>query len=716
MKVALLFIMLLSVQSFLYAQQFASWKSNELILDNGFIKRTIVHEESKLITNSLTIKGSVLNFNTKDSKEFSFLLDGKYYDGSSGWRLINFAAANDVRQGNGATIHLSSIGALNIELQITYLLYPRLPVIRKQVKILNRSGKEIMIESLDIEKLKPGFSFIESVVYANYGRQKHLSTYIGNWDDPVVAVHSYAENAGILLGNEAPGVLKRTDYNVTRDRANIGLTHTNDTYPFRKYLRAGESWTSPRVFIIPYAKSADPWLTMNNELADFQRRHMGFRIFENKKRPVFMYNNYRPFGSEFNDTLLISLAKAAAESGIRQFEVDCGWHTTEGNIGKKVEWIANTGDWLVDKRKFPNGLEPVLDIVRRLGMEPGLWMSVGSAAGTSNVFKQHPEWAALDKNGRPSDLHDPSSYNWDLNTMCFGTGWKEYTKNKILELVKEHDLKFLKLDLTVATSAYLIDNERAGCYAANHPHHKDRAESFIVIYERLFELFDELHKEAPDLYIDCTFETAGKLQLIDYAFLEHAEGNWLTNISEPFPVGAYRVRNLTWWKSPAVPASSLIIGNLTMDNPDFINELKTLIGSFPIVLGDPRKISKQGRAAIKKWGDWMVYMQHTYQYDLYRQDLPGFGEPVEGGWDGWSRINKDTQAGGMVGVFRQGSLDDSRTISVPGLNKNKKYVVKIAPGNIIVAGMSGKDLEEKGFRVKMDKRYDSKLYEIQMVN
>ena len=208
-------------------------------------------------------------------------------------------------------------------------------------------------------------------------------------------------------------------------------------------------------------------------------------------------------------------------------------------------------------------------------------------------LKQHPEWAALDKNGRPSDLHDPSSYNWDLNTMCFGTGWKEYTKNKILELVKEHDLKFLKLDLTVATSAYLIDNERAGCYAANHPHHKDRAESFIVIYERLFELFDELHKEAPDLYIDCTFETAGKLQLIDYAFLEHAEGNWLTNISEPFPVGAYRVRNLTWWKSPAVPASSLIIGNLTMDNPDFINELKTLIGSFPIVLGDPRKLSNR---------------------------------------------------------------------------------------------------------------------------
>ncbi len=177
------------------------------------------------------------------------------------------------------------------------------------------------------------------------------------------------------------------------------------------------------------------------------------------------------------------MAKAAAESGIRQFEVDCGWHTAYGNIGKKVEWIANTGDWLVDKMKFPNGLKPVFDTVRKLGMEPGLWISVGSAASASRVFKDHPEWAMLDKKGLPGNMHDIS--DWDLNTMCFGTGWKDYIKNKILELVKDYGLKFVKLDLSVITSAYIIDPERSGCYATNHPNHKDRTESFIVIYDPL---------------------------------------------------------------------------------------------------------------------------------------------------------------------------------------------------------------------------------------
>ena len=111
----------------------------------------------------------------------------------------------------------------------------------------------------------------------------------------------------------------------------------------------------------------------------------------------------------------------------------------------------------------------------------------------------------------------------------------------------------------------------------------------------------------------------------------------------------------------------------------------------------------------------MVYMQHKYQYDLYRQDLPGFGEPVEGGWDGWSRINSDKKSGGIVGVFRHGSLDDTRIISIPGLIKDKYYYIKLAPTNKIVAKMSGDDLERKGFKVKLQDAYDGQLYEIEMI-
>ena len=695
------------------AQDFASWNNNILKLNNGLVNREIIIDNGIIRTKTLKITGSDINFNSEDSKEFSLIIDGTQCDGHSGWDLISFVSASDIRQGSGATVRLKGTSKFSgIEVDITYLLYPDLPVIRKEITLLNNTGKEIMIESFDIEKLLLGFNYVEAVSYTNYGRQKHLSTYVGDWDDPVIAVHSYSQNAGILLGNESPGVLKRTAYNTDYNNADIGLTHKDEKYPFRKYIKNNDRWTAPMVFVIPYAGSNDPWKIMNTSLSDFVRRHMGLRINEIKKRPTVMYNNYVPFDDRFNDTLIVSLAKAASECGVKQFEIDCGWHTAQDNIGKKVSWVANTGDWIVDKTKFPNGLKPVFDEIRKAGMEPGLWISVGSAASASKVFKDHPEWAVRDESGRSVNLHSAGDY--DLNTMCFGTEWSGYIKKKILDLVHEVGLSFVKLDLTIATSAYITDYKKSGCSAKDHPYHKDREESLIVIYERVFKLFDELHAEAPDLYIDCTFETEGKLQLIDYAFCQHAEGDWLTNIGEPFPVGAFRIRNLTWWKSPALPASSFIIGNLQMDSPEFIHELKTLIGSFPIVLGDLRKLSEEKKTEIRLWTDWISEMQKKYNYDLFRQDLPSFGEPTEGAWDAWSRINTDTREGGIVGIFRQGSLDDQRMVSVPGLDKNKSYIIRSAPSGEELAKMTGKELEENGFLVRMSQKYDSKLFEIKL--
>lgn len=707
----LFFILLCHAFSASVAQDYATFFPDSLELNNGTVSRAIKFKDGAITTRRITVKSDSMDFTGRKSKEFSLLINGKYYDGHSGWTLMAMANTHDDHQGKGAVIKLGGKKELaGLEIELSYLLYPDLPVIRKQIKFTNKAAKEFRIESLDIELLQIGFSYVESVTYANYGRQKHLSTYIGNWDDPLVAVHNYSLNAGILLGNESPGVLKRTAYNTGYNNVEIGLTHNRDDYPFRKYIKSGASWNSPRIFIIPYVNRSDPWKVMNGALADYLRRHMGLRINEIAKRPDVMYNNYVPFYDQFNDTLLLQLAETAAETGITQFEIDCGWYVAKDNIGKNEDWMVNTGDWIVDKKKFPNGLKPVFNRIKALGMEPGLWISVGSAAGKSAVFQQHPEWAIRNEKGKTVDRHNP--FVLDLNTMCFGTNWKGYIKKKILDLVKDDGLGFVKLDLSVVTSAYITDTKQAGCSAKDHPYHKDREESLMVMYERLFELFDELHAAAPNLYIDCTFETAGKLQLVDYAFLQHAEGNWLTNIQQPFPVSAFRLRNLTWWKSPVIPASTFIVGNLEMDSKEFIQELKSLIGSFPVVLGDLRKLTPERKGEIRAWTDWIKLMKKKYNYDLYRQDLPALGEPTDGAWDGWSRINTDTKSGGIIGIFKQGSLDNERTISIPGLAKDQRYDIIASPGIQVIATLTGRELEEQGFKVQLPDKYDARLFEI----
>ncbi|HPI73334.1 MAG TPA: alpha-galactosidase, partial [bacterium] len=169
---------------------------------------------------------------------------------------------------------------------------------------------------------------------------------------------------------------------------------------------------------------------------------------------------------------------------------------------------------------------------------------------------------------------------------------------------------------------------------------------------------------------------------------------------------------MAWWRSPAIPAASLVIGNPRMDDPDALLYLKSLAGTLPIMLGDPRQLSKATRAEFKRYADWLRQMQNRYDYMMYRQDLPGLGEPAAGAWDGWARINTDTRSGGIVGVFRHGAIEQSRKIAVPYLDAGRRYRILSAPEGRPVATMSGHELMNKGFTVQGNRLYDGWLFEI----
>ena len=423
---------------------------------------------------------------------------------------------------------------------------------------------------------------------------------------------------------------------------------------------------------------------------------------------------FRPCYQQFihyRQTLIKDLADAAAECGIEEFIIDDGW---QRNFNPGKDRGGPVGDWLINETKFPNGLSPVFNYMKEKGLKPGLWISIGSAHESAKVYADHEEWFVKDKEGNLANLH--SDWDGGLRTSCFSTDWPDYIKSKIIGLVKDHGLEYTKLDFAIVTSAYMVNPDRSGCYATNHPYHKDHNESFLNNYQRLLNLFDDLHNEAPDLFIDCTFETVGKLQLIDYATVKHAEGDWLSNFEAPSPFGALRVRNMAWWRTPVIPAGACVIGNLILDSKDLEFDLLSLVGTLPIMLGDPRKLSDNERQMLKSWSIWLRKMQERYNYMVYRQDLPCFGEPTEGHWDGWARINTDTQEGGIIGVFRQGAIEKSRLITINWLKSDQKYAVINAMDGDILQEMTGDQLKNEGFRVSMEREYQGKIFEIKRID
>lgn len=631
-------------------------------------------------------------------EEFSFLMNGKKITGKSGWEFVN---ANSNIEGEVETNQIVLLGstALNkdLEITITYVSVQNLPVVRKKIELKNTGSQEIKIESFDVESLNIPWGNTHNIVYQNYGRYKTIGPYVGDWNDPLIISHDPVFSHGIVVGNEAPGVLKRTSVCLDGRTLTAGLTHSGQDFAFRKWLKPKESWESTWVFTGLYS-GKDPRQIVDDEVSEFVRKYMGIRLAEIPEKPTFVYNTWNPFRRDVNEKLIFELADAAAECGVEEFIIDDGWQ-------------VGFGDWEIDYEKFPNGLKPVFDHIKSRGMKPGLWLSMGAASTDSKVFKEHPEWFAKYKDGNFVNLHDGGT---DRFSACFTTGWKNYIRDKILNLVTENGLEYVKLDFAILTSAYRFDAEVSGCFAENHAH-KDREESYLEIYRAAWNMYDELHAAAPDLFIDCTFETMGKLQLIDFDMCKHAEGNWLSNFEEEAPLGSVRVRQMSWWRSPVIPATALVIGNQSLDDNDALFSYKSLCGSLPIMLGDPRKMEHEKQQQFKQLANWMRAMENKHQIMLFRQDLPGFGEPEHGSWDGFQRINTETQSGGIIGVFKQFSEVDERWVTVKLLDPDKKYAVILAPTGEKILETTGLLLEKKGFKVVFNDDFQGELYEVSQI-
>lgn len=80
------------------------------------------------------------------------------------------------------------------------------------------------------------------------------------------------------------------------------------------------------------------------------------------------------------------LADLAASVGIERFVLDDGW------FRHRRDDTAGLGDWYVDEDVWPQGLHPLVDHVRGLGMEFGLWFEPEMVNLDSDLARAHPDW------------------------------------------------------------------------------------------------------------------------------------------------------------------------------------------------------------------------------------------------------------------------------------------------------------------------------------
>ena len=155
-------------------------------------------------------------------------------------------------------------------------------------------------------------------------------------------------------------------------------------------LAAGESLSTPDMLATCSAEGANGVSWAFHRAI---RARMTWPDGAMKPRPVHL-NTWEGFYFDHDLDALKELSDAAAKVGIERFVLDDGW------FKGRDDDTSSLGDWVVDARKYPDGLAPLADHVVALGMEFGLWVEPEMINPDSDLYHAHPEWA-LHIAGRP---------------------------------------------------------------------------------------------------------------------------------------------------------------------------------------------------------------------------------------------------------------------------------------------------------------------------
>ncbi|MBR9999650.1 MAG: alpha-galactosidase [Cyclobacteriaceae bacterium] len=696
------FPMLMGIPSGIFAQETRIVylpSTHEFILSNRLFERKLRIDinESKIESTSFRHAISGHEYILPDSREFSFSVNGRGVTGIDGYFTYQHHNINE--NAGRSILDISFTGredtpAADLEVIVFYEIYDDLPMTRKWIRIINTGNTEIRVENLFIEDLFIDPSNSAGVdIFKSFGREWTKPPYEGGTYDPAIFIRG--NKGSFILGNEAPGMMKFTSVYKGFNEIKLGLNPADHAYPFRRYLDPNEVFVSPEVFII-LTPEASPEIAFENELGKFIREHMGVKLFKREHPPLFLYNTWNPFRINIDESLIRELTDALEETGVEYLIIDDGWQD-------------HNGDWNVNKDKFPKGLKPVTDYIRKKGMKPGLWISLTIAEKESRAFQKYREYAVTDASGTPANLHGWSN-NLEILTMKIASPWYDHIKNKMRNLVMDYGIRYFKIDLGMVKSAYIMEKERSGSYDENE-FFKGREEYLYMAFEKTNQLFDELAAEFPDLIIDCTFELWGDWHIIDYSLVKHADVDWISNFEAPPPEGSRTVRQLAYHHGMVVPTSCMVIGNQKMEVENHELSVFSNMASTPIMLGDPRQLSSGEKKWFKNIIAWLSEMNRKYEIFKYYQTSEIFNAPLPHNWDGFARFNPEAD-GGIICVFRNEQMDASRTFTLPWCREENSYLIIDAESGVEVGEFSGKLLRNNGLTVRIEEINQAKAFEI----
>jgi alpha-galactosidase len=425
-------------------------------------------------------------------------------------------------------------------------------------------------------------------------------------------------------------------------RVRIGI----NPHGFSWILEPGAEFYTPEAVLV---HSTTGLGGMSDTFHRLYRERLARGAWRDMPRPVLI-NNWEGTYFKFTERKILEIAEAAKGLGVELFVLDDGW------FGERNDDTSSLGDWQVDRKKLPDGIEGVARKVEALGMKFGLWFEPEMVSERSRLFSAHPDWA-IGAPGRPR-TEGRHQYVLDMSRPEI----VDHLFESVAAILRNAPISFVKWDM---------NRNITEPYGRSLP--PDRQGEFFHRYILgVYDLYQRLTSAFPDVLFESCAGGGGRF---DPGILAFAPQGWTSDDTD-----AFERLKIQWGTSLCYPLSSMGAHVSAVPNhqvgrlaPLATRAAVAFFGVFGYEL-DAASLSTQDRAEVAA----QIAFYKTHRELFQRGRFLRLLSPFEGNWTAWMVASMDSRKA-IVGVYRalNTPIGAPWNLTLRGLDASSAY--RVAP-------------------------------------
>ena len=158
-----------------------------------------------------------------------------------------------------------------------------------------------------------------------------------------------------------------------------GINEENSAYTLEK----GETFVTPPL-ALTYSQEG-----LSGASRNFHRWGRTYKLANGDKLRKILLNSWEGVYFDINQEGMDQMMADIAAMGGELFVMDDGWF---GGKYQRNNDSSSLGDWVVDTRKLPEGIEGLLADAKKHGIKFGIWIEPEMTNSKSELYEKHPDW------------------------------------------------------------------------------------------------------------------------------------------------------------------------------------------------------------------------------------------------------------------------------------------------------------------------------------